>query len=378
MRVLYLTNSAQIGGGNRALETLWEGLGDRGVEPLAVVPERGPMADLCREKSIPREILAYQQPSWREPIQTWRGLRAWLDLLDRMEPRLVHANDFVNARSIAPAAWRRRLPLICHVQFHRSPEFLRWVFRGLPKPRLFIHNSEATRDLVGPALDRHCPGSRQEVVHNSVSLDKFHPPAGGAGGRAADGPPRVGIVANLIPVKGHVDFLDMAALLTGRGVEAEYWIVGDDIHGVGHRSELERRAADLGVAERVRFLGHRSDVPDVLRQLDAVVVASHVEPFGICTAEAMATGLPVVGTRVGGIREVIVDGETGFFVSPAAPAELAARVGELLADPKLRRRMGRAGRRRVEERFSHEVYAARILALYRELGASAAAAEPAA
>ncbi len=375
MRVLYLTNSAQIGGANRALETLWEGVRGRGVEPVAVVAEPGPMVELCRQRAVPHEILAYQQPSWREPFRTWRGLGRWLGLLDRVRPRLVHANDFVNARSIALGAWRRRLPLVCHVHFHRSPEFLRWVFRGLPKPQTFIHNSEATRDLVGPALVRHCPGSRQVVVHNGVSLQKFHPPAEGARSGAASGPPRVGIVANLIPVKGHADFLDMASLLTGRGVEAEYWIIGDDIHGLGHRAELERRAADLGIAGRVRFLGHRSDVSELLRQLDAAVVASHVEPFGICTAEAMATGLPVVGTRVGGIREVIVDGETGFFVSPGEPAELAERVGALLADPELRRRMGRAGRRRVEERFSHEVYAARILALYREIGAPADSGE---
>lgn len=361
MRVLYITNAAQIGGANRSLQTLWEGLHNYEIEPYAVCPEDGPMVSLCREARVPVTILPYLQPSWRHPYQTFQGYQQWRHVCSQVRPTLIHANDFSNARSVILAAKSLHLPVVCHIRFHAAPEYLRWVFRGLPKPSAFIHNSEATRQLCGPILSEVCPRAQQSVIHNCVSLGRFTPPDTEV---PVSRPLRVGIVANLIPLKGHMDFLEMACLLSKREIKAEYWIIGEDIHQSGYRQQLEQRQRELGLKDVVKFLGHRLDIPDLLQQMDVLVCASHVEPFGICSIEGMACALPVVGTRVGGIPEVIDDGVTGYLVAPHTPHELAEKVEGLLMDPSLRKRMGQAGRMRVEHLFSYQAHTSKIVNLY--------------
>jgi glycosyltransferase involved in cell wall biosynthesis len=176
--------------------------------------------------------------------------------------------------------------------------------------------------------------------------------------------PKIGIVGNLIPIKGHEDFLRMAALLKDRGTEAEYWIIGEDIHRTGHGERLKQMSRRLGLNDQVVFWGFRTDIAELLNQLSVLVVASHVEPFGIVAVEGMACELPVVATRVGGIPEVIQDGVTGFLVPSRSPDDLAERVALLLFNPELRRRMGKMGRARAESMFSDETHARRISDLY--------------
>jgi glycosyltransferase involved in cell wall biosynthesis len=143
--------------------------------------------------------------------------------------------------------------------------------------------------------------------------------------------------------------------------------VGDDIHRTGYRIELERQSSEFGLDRQVKFLGHRSDVPELLQQLDMVVCSSHQEPFGICLIEAMATGLPVVGTSVGGIPEVIADGVCGYIVPPRSSADLASAVKRLVLDAALRDSMGRAGRERVLSLFSPAMQAQKVTAIYESL-----------
>jgi len=135
--------------------------------------------------------------------------------------------------------------------------------------------------------------------------------------------------------------------------------------------ELQRLAAELGVADRVRFVGKRQ--PDVLRDYysagDVAVTTPWYEPFGLTPLEAMACGVPVVGSAVGGITYTIADGETGLLVPPRDPASLAGALYDLLEAPDARRRMGAAARARAERLFTWPVVAARTAALYEELSA---------
>jgi glycosyltransferase involved in cell wall biosynthesis len=159
----------------------------------------------------------------------------------------------------------------------------------------------------------------------------------------------------------------MAQELTEGGIEADYWIIGGDVHGNGYGKFLEHRVCELGLRERVTFLGHCANVPALLQQSDVVVSSSHVEPFGICLIEAMACEKPVVATRVGGIPEVVDDEKTGILIPPRRPADMAKAVKRFLDDPALRQEMGRAGRKRVERLFTAEVHADKVLASYQEV-----------
>jgi glycosyltransferase involved in cell wall biosynthesis len=133
------------------------------------------------------------------------------------------------------------------------------------------------------------------------------------------------------------------------------------------REQLETEARQLGLASSVEFLGERNDIPDLIRSSDLFVLSTRSEGLPMSVLEAMAAGLPVVASEVGGIPE-LVDAETGVLVPPEDPAALSTAVERLLADQGLRARLGAAGRARAEERFDLESWGRAHIRLYeREL-----------
>ena len=129
------------------------------------------------------------------------------------------------------------------------------------------------------------------------------------------------------------------------------------------RPEIERESARLG--QRVLMTGHRDDLMEVLDAVDVLLHPTRVDAFPTSLLEAMAAGVPIVATRVGGVPEIVVDGEHGFLVEPpATPASVVAALGRLLTAPELRRRMGDCGRERVERKFTAERWALELRRVY--------------
>ncbi len=372
MRCLYLLSSEQIGGGNKSLLTLWQAATRLGVEPVAVCPAPGPMLELTRASGVHCEVFEYRDISLRRPLGFWKNHRSWKRVIARLRPDLVHANCIDTARSITYTCARRRLPLICHVRFPRGRECLSWVFRRLPVPCRFIFNSYALHDQIRPDLDRFYPGAEHTVVHNAVDLNQFRRTV-----LPRSSPFRVGIIGNFMPVKGHEDFLRMAADIASRGRETEFWIIGDDIHGAGRRAALEGMATDLGLTDSVKFLGHRLDIPELLRELHVVVCPSLEEPFGRVLIEAMACGRPVIATRVGGIPEVVEENRSGFLVERGDYRAMAAKVAHLMDHREDLEALSSRACELVRERFSMDRHAERILSVYHEvLGVGGPESEP--
>ena len=159
----------------------------------------------------------------------------------------------------------------------------------------------------------------------------------------------VGIVAALRPEKDHATLLRAARLRSTRCPSARFLVVGDG----PTRSQLEALCSELAITSNVHFAGARDDVARVLRSIDVFALSSvTVECFPIALLEAMACARPAVCTAVGGVPEMIDDGITGYLVPPKDPQQFAARLLSLLSDPQAARRMGRAGRHRVEAEFS--------------------------
>lgn len=170
--------------------------------------------------------------------------------------------------------------------------------------------------------------------------------------------PLVGVVGRLVPIK------DVATLFGAmrRLPDAHLAVVGDG----ELRFELERLAQDPDLGGRVHFTGWRPDVATVMRDLDVVALSSRNEGTPVALIEAAAAGKPAVATDVGGVRSVVEDGVTGFL-APAGDADLLGeRIGQLLADPALRQRMGEAGRQRAR-RFDESRLVGDITSLYNEL-----------
>ena len=173
------------------------------------------------------------------------------------------------------------------------------------------------------------------------------------------GRPIVLTVARLDEQKGHRYLLEAAAQVP----EAQFVLAGDG----PLRASLEAQARSLGVEERVKFLGYRSDIADLLADCDVFVLPSLYEGLPLSILEAMSAARPVIATHIGGTDEAVIAGETGLLVPPANSAALAAAIRSLLTDRPLAQRMATAGRARVEQEFSAAKMVQHVIDVYDEL-----------
>ncbi len=170
------------------------------------------------------------------------------------------------------------------------------------------------------------------------------------------GRPVVGVVANMRMIKGHYYFVHAASIIHKRRPDVEFLVVGYDAIKPGCSiAELKHYGEGMGITENLHFIGGRKDTADLISLFDVAVLASLSEGFSNVILEYMASSKPVVTTRVGGNPEIVADGETGLLVPPADGHALAAAILSILEDKEAALKFGRAGRKRVEERFSLDV-----------------------
>jgi glycosyltransferase involved in cell wall biosynthesis len=267
------------------------------------------------------------------------------------------------------AAWLEGTPVICSALHSTGlPDHVEWPNRLLARlTDAFI----AVAEPHGRYLAEHegCPAERVRVIPNGVDINRFCPRPPDPALRAQLGlaamAPTVAIVAALRPEKNHELFLDAAARIHRRLPGARFLIIGDG----PRRKTLERQAVELGLGEAARFLGTRSDVPELLAVSDVVLLTSHMEANPVSILEAMAAGRPVVATRVGSVPETVLEGETGYLVPRGAADALAERTLALLDDAALRERLGRAARESVVAKWSVQAmvagYESLIAGIYR-------------
>jgi glycosyltransferase involved in cell wall biosynthesis len=226
--------------------------------------------------------------------------------------------------------------------------------------------SESIRSAV---LAGHLvPERKVRRVYYGIEYSPLVPTIPPAGLRASlglgDDETIVIVVARHVPQKGLDMLIESAARVVSAFPRTRFLLVGDG----PLRRGLEQQAIGLGLANQVLFLGERSDVAKLLQLADIFALSSVAEGLPIAILEAMAAGKPVVATGVDGVPEAVSDGETGYVVCSRDPAEMASALGRLIADPALRKRLGRAGRMRLEREFSLERMTANMEALYRGLG----------
>ncbi|MBM4284530.1 MAG: glycosyltransferase family 4 protein [Deltaproteobacteria bacterium] len=277
----------------------------------------------------------------------WVTPRALAHLWRRLQAAPV---DLLFLLTVVPNIWGRILGRLAGVPCivgncrggaapRRQHERLLW-----PLAHHIICNAAALRDH----LAQHCgvPRRRLSVIVNGVDTHHFQPPPG----RQDGGPPRALALARFVPDKDHDTLIRAFARVSRRQPQAELWLVGD-----GPRREAAARLAEaLLPAGAVRFFPAQPDVRPFLHQAGVIVLSSAAEALPNVVLEAMAAGLPVVATRVGGLAEVVDEGITGYLAPPRDPAALAEALDRVLADPAHRRALGQAGRRRAEQDFSLE------------------------
>ncbi len=399
---LALRGSADAGGQNVYVDEVSRGLGRLGYavdvftrRDEVDLPEIVESAPGVRIVNLPAG-----PPRFLPKDDLWPLMPAFRDAFGRFAPRggrrydLFHGNFWMSGW--VATELRRALGLPVVQIFHamgKTKQRHQGAADTSPGDRI------ATELAVVRAADRliaQCPSERAElvddygadpgkvaVIPSAVNTALFHPVERDEARRRigldlAPGAPVVVYVGRMLPRKDVRNVVRAVALLErDRPAGAQpvtLLLVGGETAGPDPAvspeiGELQRLAAELGIAGRVRFTGKRQ--PDVLRDYysagDVVVTTPWYEPFGLTPLEGMACARPVIGSAVGGITFTIVDGQTGFLVPPRDPAALAARLAQLLADAGLRARLGRAARARVEREFGWDTVAARTADLYEEL-----------
>jgi glycosyltransferase involved in cell wall biosynthesis len=275
---------------------------------------------------------------------TLKAQRTRFDLgryLRNHEVAVAHSFDFYANVMLIPAARLAGVPVV--IGSHRQLGDLLTPMKRRVQGGLFrlcdrvVCNSQAASKAL---IDRGLPSSKIVVIPNAVS-DSAFAGAEPALARSSD-VLRVGMIARMNDrSKNHVAFLRVAAQLVTKVSNVEFLLVGDG----PLRPSLERMAQDLGLASRTRFLGAREDIPAVLAAMDILVLPSLSESLPNVVIESMAAGVPVIATSVGGIPELVREGETGFLIPPEDDNRFVAALEHLLMCPGLRADFGGRGRK---------------------------------
>ncbi|MFN8052163.1 MAG: glycosyltransferase family 4 protein [Acidimicrobiales bacterium] len=292
----------------------------------------------------------------------------------RIRPDCVHVHSGTAWMGFLASVLMPRTPFLLEVhdapgsgRHDRWTDALEWWWVRLRRVTVLCHSSSVEEEIR-----RHAdlPARRLVRFPLAAELSDVDVREGAASVRSRHGlgPEAFVVIAvgRLVPTKRLDRAIDAIAALTD--VDAVLLVVGPGIAGPGEeRDALEQHAASMGVGDRVMFLGavDDDDLVAVLRAADVLVSTSSYEGFGLSIVEAMGAGLPVVATAVGGVTELVVDGETGFLVDDVP--ELVDRLRQLANDRALAARMGAAGRARAEAEFSAPVMASRVTELYRRI-----------
>jgi glycosyltransferase involved in cell wall biosynthesis len=350
IRALFVVPHLWLGGAERHLTTLLPRMDPARISASVVcIGESGILFADLQAAGIDATALHLGK------LQAVRALRGLVSIMKVQRPDVVVVRGY-NAETLGRVAARlagvehavvwvhNNSNIVPRGRLHRAIDRVldRWTSR-------YFGIAEAQRPYL--VDDLGFPDAKIRMIHNGVDEARFdvgvdRDALAEFGFAATD--PVVGILGNLRPLKDHATLLRAAKIVLDDVPDGKFLVIGDG----PTRAELEALTEELGITPHVHFAGERSDVARLLGAIDVFTLTSTTECFPISILEAMACGRPTVCTAVGGIPEMIDDGKTGYLVPPADPQQLARRLVDLLANPKVARRMGRAGRARVEAEFT--------------------------
>ncbi len=360
MSLFHIDAGREWRGGQRQAFFLVKELKAKGYPVVFVVQPGSPLHEKAAAAGLPLLPLRIKGEA-----DFWAAFR--LDLaMRRRQCRLVHFHDAHSVTVGGAAARRAKVPL-------------RFISRRVDFPLKdnAMSRRKYTRDV--DAVIAISEGVKKVLLDSGVPEPLIHViPSGIDFSPFREKRPRdflrnefsfmpddflVGIVAALEDHKGHTYLIQACKTLKEQAPKVRVVVVGSG----SLKMELDRQAHDLGVEDIVYFLGFREDVPRILASLDLFVLSSYLEGMGSSLLDAMASRLPVVATRTGGIPEVVIDGETGLLVPPRDPAALAGAILKLYHDRDLASRLGERGFEVVNEKFSAEAMAWKVIDLYEQI-----------
>ncbi|CAI6037010.1 glycosyltransferase family 4 protein [Cohnella sp. JJ-181] len=399
MKVGYYNHTSDVSGAEISLLSM---AGHLREDEAVVLGPPGELADRARAGGIQYvEVPGYRPRMTRNPLKLIGHLagmaaegRRLARAIRELELDIVHANSIRAGLIVSLFARPKKLPVVWHIRDHMPKGMLGRLVRAVAarSAASLVCISQAVREGTGELARRPARKfaagkdgrmSRElvAVIHNGVPLER-EDGTDRAAEHAADrarirrelgaspGTAVVTIIGQIAPWKRQEDAIEAVKLLLARGLDVMLWVVGEPKfreENMAYAERLRAMASGAGLAGRVVFTGFRSDIKEICRAADLLVLCSDNEPFGRVLIEAMAEGIPVVGTRAGGVVEIVTEGETGSLYEIGDVPALADRVGALVTDPERRLRMGSAASRRVRENFGISSTVAKVEALYRAL-----------
>jgi glycosyltransferase involved in cell wall biosynthesis len=307
-----------------------------------------------------------------QPASDLQALFETVGLIKQQRYDIVHTHSSKAGFIGRVAAWLAHTPVIIHTihgfPFHRymSP-FRRWLYILLERFASGLSNQliSVSELLKGEAIRlKIAPADKITIIYSGIEFSQFEGSVNVVAKRLELGLnphlPVVGTVGRLSKQKAPQDFVKAAFEVLQRVPEVQFVMVGDG----PLRQKVEKL---IGGDSRIKILGYRQDVPQILQTFDIFVLSSWWEGLGRALTEAMIVGLPVVATRVNGVPELVIDGETGLLAPPQCPHLLAEKIVCLLQNPDAAKQFGQNARQKVASRFNADLMIERISNLYQQL-----------
>jgi glycosyltransferase involved in cell wall biosynthesis len=380
IKVLRVITRLNIGGPAIHVVLLTSGMDQARFESSLVSgsenPGEGSMLDYALSHGVQPVIIPELVGEFSLGPRELKALASLYRLIRREHPHVVHTHTAKAGFVGRLAARMARVPVIVHT-FHGhilnsyynpvKTHLLRRMEARIARftDRIIAVSEQVKEDLVTYGV---APAESITVVPLGLELEPFLNggtlPGTFRRELGLNGAERlIGIVGRIFPIKNHRLFLDAAALVAEREPTVRFVIVGDGVL----RIEMERHARELGIGHQVVFTGWRRDLPHIYADLDVLAVTSNNEGTPVSAIEAMAAGCPVVATRVGGLPDLIREGQTGYLVPPGDAPAVASALLRVLCKPETARRMGEAARMVARERFAAQRLIADMERLYLEL-----------
>lgn len=356
-------------------------LRDRGHELLAVLPADGPLSQRLRDAGFQVAIVPFKGSSVRDIARTIKAQYTLIRLVRKFRPDLIHNHLFKAVIMGRIAGFVGRAPAVVS----QMPGYVHLDSRllySLDRATLWIDDvvigscsyiAERYAEIGAKHVAVSYYGCDVHRIDPLISGNKFREEFG-----VTPDAPTIGMVAYMYPsnipkyrdigMKGHEVFIDAASVLKDKYPAARFFVVGDDLWGIGaYRRQLEERATRLGLGDRMHFTGNRTDIPSVMAAMDVLVNPSLSESASYTMIEALLMERGVVATNVGGLPDTIQDGESGLLVPPRDHMALADAISYLIENPSERARMGKLGRQRVLARFDIQNTVDSLEAIYADV-----------
>ena len=362
--------SKNLGGADLIGIHLASFLKDMGQKYCVWIPGKGSALQRVKQLALKAHeydaSCAFTDSRLRSVIGNWN---IWCNFL-LYRPGIIHIHSPYHYRALHLGLTGSGLKTIVHVHLQEAEEGLRWAFKK--PPDVIITCARTLVESVRRTLPKQYQENQRIIsVPNAIDVARFYPGNKATAKQHVGAPhdtPLVLMVANLAPHKGQETAIRATAILKQAGVEITCWLAGVERQSEGrYTAQLHALCNELGIAERIHFLGQREDIPDLLRAADILILPSTNEGLPLSILEAQATQVPVLAAPTAGIPEVITDGETGFLIPADDAVGYAHRIASLLNQPEIHHRVREQAYTKVIKEHNWRIYCETIWSLYQSL-----------